>query len=195
MNFAIELPYFYIFFCIIPSEWKTLQSSVCVKQTHRCVFFFSGHAQRQNKIETELCESGNVFIVFARKMCNIRFSDGSRFQRRTPIFNCFLQFLSFFPVSSSGHVMPSGPEGDQEISELTLMHPKYKTTGFYFGLVSLFFSFLPDFFFLFVCLFLWQFSQTVYFSFFLVIFRLTHRHLLRCPFPCLLLYYCYLLHM
>lgn len=41
--------------------------------------------------------------------------------------------------------MPSGPEGDQEISEHTLMHPKYKTTGFYFSL----FSFLPLF--LFVC--------------------------------------------
>lgn len=39
-----------------------------------------------------MCESGNVVIVFARKMCNIRFSDGSRFQRRTPVFY-FLLFL------------------------------------------------------------------------------------------------------
>lgn len=38
--------------------------------------------------------------------------------------------------------MPSGPEGDQEISEHTLMHPKYKTTGFSFSLVSL--SFLSS---------------------------------------------------
>lgn len=41
--------------------------------------------------------------------------------------------------------MPSGPEGDQEISEHTLMHPKYKTTGFYFSSLSLF-SFLSPFF-------------------------------------------------
>lgn len=38
--------------------------------------------------------------------------------------------------------MPSGPECHQKISEHTLMHPKYKTTGFYFSLVS----FVSDFF-------------------------------------------------
>lgn len=42
--------------------------------------------------------------------------------------------------------MPSGPEGDQEISDHTLMHPKYKTTGFSLSLVSL--SFLSSTFFL-----------------------------------------------
>lgn len=35
--------------------------------------------------------------------------------------------------------MPSGPEGHQEISDHTLMHPKYKTTGFYFSLIADFF--------------------------------------------------------
>ncbi len=59
--------------------------------------------------------------------------------------------------------MPSGPEGDQEISEHTLMHPKYKTTGFYFSLVSLSLFFPP-------CLSVTVFSDCVFFFF---IFRLT----------------------
>lgn len=62
--------------------------------------------------------------------------------------------------------MPSGPEGDQEISEHTLMHPKYKTTGFYFSLVcvslSLYFFFLsPPFF-----------PVTIFSDFVFLIFRL-----------------------
>ena len=68
--------------------------------------------------------------------------------------------------------MPSGPEGDQEISEHTLMHPKYKTTGFYFSSCLSLFSFLPTIFF---CEDF--FSQLVFFffsfSFSFLIFRLT----------------------
>ena len=66
------------------------------------------------------------FIVFAKKMCNIHFSDGSRLNSSHP----FISLL--FPVYSSGHQMPSGPEDVQENSEYTLMHPKYQTTGFLF---------------------------------------------------------------
>lgn len=84
--------------------------------------------------------------------------------------------------------MPSGPEGDQEISDHTLMHPKYKTTGFSLSLVSL--SFLSSTFFFFV----WLFSQT----FFVFGFELTqalNQVSFSLPPLFFFLYYCYLLHM
>lgn len=87
-------------FCIL-SVLMSTQCSVCVITKHIGVFFFlfsRSSAKKQNKKKlskkkTYLCESGNVVIVFARKMCNIRFSDGSRFQRRTPMFKFCTVFL------------------------------------------------------------------------------------------------------
>lgn len=57
--------------------------------------------------------------------------------------------------------MPSGPEGDQEISEHTLMHPKYKTTGFYFSLVSLSFLSSPPLFFPVTLFFFFRLTQAL----------------------------------
>lgn len=55
--------------------------------------------------------------------------------------------------------------------------PKIQTTGFYFSL------------------FLSQIPQTVFFFLGFGLLSDQHRLLFWCPFPCLLLYYCYLLHM
>ena len=67
--------------------------------------------------------------------------------------------------------MPSGPEGDQEISEHTLMHPKYKTTGFHFSLVSLSFLSFPHIFF--VCDSFLRLWVVLFSLFFFLIFRLS----------------------
>lgn len=88
MNFATEFPFLYYSKCV------AVYAMLCLCITNTLVSSFLGHAQKKNK--SKLCESGDVVIVFARKMCNIRFSDGSRFQRRTPIFNFFFHCFSFF---------------------------------------------------------------------------------------------------
>lgn len=86
MNFAIEFPFFVLFkVCLC------LRKALSVLNKHIVFFFFFKvmlkKKKNKKKKKPKLCESGNVVIVFARKMCNIRFSDGSRFQRRTPIFH------------------------------------------------------------------------------------------------------------
>lgn len=81
--------------------------------------------------------------------------------------------------------MPSGPEGDQEISEHTLMHPKYKTTGFYFSLVSLSLFFNP--------LSLFCFSVTIFSDFGFFFFQVntgTYSGVLFLASFCIIVIYC-----
>lgn len=83
--------------------------------------------------------------------------------------------------------MPSGPEGDQEISEHTLMHPKYKRLDVILvsSLFFFFFAFLPP------SVYRKQISQTLFFCFF--IFRLTQA-LIQVSFSlppfCIIVIYC-----
>lgn len=133
------------------------QCSVCVITKHIGVFFFffldqaqKNKTKKLSKKKTYLCESGNVVIVFARKMCNIRFSDGSRFQRRTPMFKfCTVFLFSSQFLRSLNAFWSWGWPGN--LRTYTNAPEIQKTTGFYFSLVSLSLFFTPPPFLLFFC--------------------------------------------
>lgn len=184
MNFAVKFPFF-LYYSKRVKDFVKLR--LC--ETNTGVFFFRSCSKRQNKTETELCESGNVFIVLARKMCNIRFSDGSRFQRRTPIFNRF--FYSFFVFSSQflrslDAFWSWGRPGNLRTHTNA---PEIQNDWILFwSRLSFLFLSSPLFF-------LWQFSRTVYFCLFcFCYFQVNTLALTQVPFFlasfCIIVIYC-----
>lgn len=82
--------------------------------------------RKRNTILVFLFEKIQCGSCICRKTCNIRFSDGSKSRLQTLDFCRFFCVLAYFS-SHSGHSMPSGPQGDQEISEQhTRTHTTYK---------------------------------------------------------------------
>lgn len=125
--------------------------------------------------QTKLCESGNVVFVFARKMCNIRFSDGSRSPHRAPRIRIRLVVFQSGPQVTKCLLVPSATRTSQNTNA-----PEETQTRLDFSRLFSLSRLKPPVFFI---------------SSVTIVFFQVFRHLFRCLFSCLILYYYYLLHM